>query len=118
MAKIKDIISKLDTVNPINNPSPKDKVDNGFLAGVQRKLDAAYKLQDELDKMKDNLGATRDSLIEYVQPLNELDERPVKQLEIDQILNELDAVNESLMGQEREILPKSQDIGELEKEVM
>jgi peptidoglycan hydrolase CwlO-like protein len=30
--KVKDIIQKLDTVNPINNPSPSDRVDNGFLA--------------------------------------------------------------------------------------
>jgi predicted component of type VI protein secretion system len=28
--------------------------------------------------MKENLGATRDTLIDVVQPLNELDEREVK----------------------------------------
>lgn len=44
--KVKDIIARLDTVNPINNPSPKDKIDNGFLKDVQEKLEAAYQLQD------------------------------------------------------------------------
>jgi len=39
---VADIIAKLDTVNPINNPSPADKIDSGFLAEVQAKLDAAH----------------------------------------------------------------------------
>lgn len=94
MASIKDIIQKLDTVNPINNPSPSDRVDNGFLATVQRKLDTAHRLEDDLITMKENLSATRDHLIEVVQPLNELDEREVKQPEIDGILNALDQLNE------------------------
>lgn len=115
---VADIIAKLDTVNPINNPSPADKIDSGFLAEVQAKLDAAHQLEDEILAMKENLSATRDNLIEVVQPLNELDEREVKQPEIDGILNALDAVNESLMGQEREILPKSAEIQDLEKDVL
>jgi hypothetical protein len=88
------------------------------LADVQKKIDAAYKLQDDLESMKENLGATRDTLIDVVQPLNELDEREVKQPEIDHILNALGKINTSLMVQVKEIMPKNQEIGELEIELM
>ena len=67
-----------------------DKADNVFLRDVKDKLDQANSLIEDLDNKKEKLSVTRDNLIEFVQPLNELDEREVKQPEIDSILSDLD----------------------------
>lgn len=56
--------------------------------------------------MKDNLGKGHTSLINMVQPLNELGEREVKQPEIDDILKKLNNMNKDLNAMQRDIQPK------------
>jgi len=66
----------------------------------------AYKLQDQLEGMKDDLGKSHNSLINVVEPLNELGERQVKKVEIDEILKKLNNMNKDLNQLERDILPR------------
>lgn len=63
--------------------------------------------------MKDNLAKAHSSLINLVQPLNELGEREVKKPEIDEILKKLNNMNKDLNAMERDILPKRQAIQSL-----
>jgi len=63
--------------------------------------------------MKDNLAKAHTSLINMVQPLNELGEREVKKPEIDDILKKLNNMNKDLNAMERDILPKRQAIQSL-----
>lgn len=117
LTNLGDIIGRLDSVNPINNPTPSGKENSAFLNEIQDKLDLANNLRDELEKMQEKLSATRDKMINHVQPLNDLNEREVTRPEIEEILKSLDSINDNLMNQERDILPKSQDIDDLEKDV-
>ena len=43
---MKQIISRLDTVNPVNNPTVPGKDNTKFYKEMGPKLDLAYKLQD------------------------------------------------------------------------
>ena len=46
--------------------------------------------------MKDELAKAHTNLINMVEPLNELGERQVKKVEIDEILKKLNAMNKDL----------------------
>ena len=70
------------------------------------KLDKAYKLQDQLEQMKDDLAKAHNNLINVVEPLNELGEREVKKQEIDDILNKLNSIGRDLNQAEKDIVPK------------
>ena len=66
IAKLDDIIARLDSVNPINNPTPAGKDNADFLDDVSNQLDKAHALRDDLEKMRERLGNTRDKLINIV----------------------------------------------------
>lgn len=91
-----EVVKKLETVNPIVNPTPAGTDNGNFLAEVSKKLDRAHKLREEAEAGRGRLRATRDKLINIVQPLNELEEREVKEPELAAILKALDAINEDL----------------------
>mmetsp|Transcript_21886 Transcript_21886/g.33965 ORF Transcript_21886/g.33965 Transcript_21886/m.33965 type:complete len:500 (-) Transcript_21886:2632-4131(-) len=115
--KVEDILTRLETVNPLENPSPSDKDNKEFLELVQAKVAEGNELRDDLEKKRENLSNTRDKLINHVQPLNELGEREVKKPEIEEILKGLDTINDELRAQERDLVPKSQQIEDLDQEV-
>jgi hypothetical protein len=46
LEKMKQIITRLDTVNPVNNPTVPGKDNTKFYKELGPKLDLAYKLQD------------------------------------------------------------------------
>ena len=46
LQKMKQIINRLDTVNPVNNPTVPGKDNTKFYKVLGPKLDLAYKLQD------------------------------------------------------------------------
>ena len=46
LEKMKQIINRLDTVNPVNNPTVPGKDNTKFYKELGPKLDLAYKLQD------------------------------------------------------------------------
>ena len=102
---MKGIIARLDTVNPVNNPTVPGKDNSKFYKEMGPKLDQAYKLQDDLEAMKEDLGKTHDGLINTVQPLNEVGEREVKKPEFDEILKKLHGYNKDLNARERDIMP-------------
>lgn len=93
---MKHIIGRLDTVNPVNNPTVPGKDNQKFYKELGPKLDKAYKLQDELEAMKEDLAKAHNNLINLVEPLNELGEREVKKPEIDEILKKLSLMNKNL----------------------
>lgn len=100
----------MDTVNPVNNPTVPGKDNAKFYKELGPKLDLAYKLQEQLEGMKEDLGKAHNNLINMVEPLNELGERQVKKPEIDEILKKLNNMNKELNQMERDILPKKKDI--------
>jgi hypothetical protein len=93
-----EIVKKLESVNPIVNPTPAGTDNGSFLAQVSKMLDRAHKLRAEAEAGRGRLRATRDKLINIVQPLNELEEREVKEPELAAILKALDTINEDLMN--------------------
>lgn len=52
LEKLENIIQRLDTVNPINNPTPQGEDNARFLDEVSKKLDEANGLRDDLEKAK------------------------------------------------------------------
>jgi len=58
LEKINVIIARLETVNPINNPSIPGKDNSKFLKDVSAKLDTANKLRDDLELMQEQMNKT------------------------------------------------------------
>ena len=96
LEKMKHIIARLDTVNPVNNPTSPGKDNQKFFKELSPKLDKAYKLQDELEGIKEDLAKAHNNMINLVEPLNALGEREVKKPEIDEILKKLNHMNKNL----------------------
>lgn len=94
----------------MNNPTVPGKDNAKFYKELGPKLDLAYKLQEQLEAMKEELGKAHNNLINMVEPLNELGERQVKKPEIDEILKKLNNMNKELNQMERDIGPKKKDI--------
>lgn len=110
---MKQIIARLDTVNPVNNPTVPGKENSKFYHEMAPKLDLAYELQGDLEAMKNDLSKAHNDLINMVQPLNELGEREVKKPEIEDILRRLKGINKDMNERERDIGPKKQAINAL-----
>jgi len=91
--KVNAIIARLETVNPINNPSIPGKDNAKFLKDVSAKLDAANKFRDDLEAMQERMNKTKDDMDNMIDPLNELADRVVPKDEIDDILKDLRAMN-------------------------
>lgn len=98
LEKINAIIGRLETVNPINNPSIPGQDNSKFLKDVSAKLDAANKLRDDLEAIQEDLRKSRDDMDNLIDPLNELADRVVPKEEIDDILKDLSSLNKDLTG--------------------
>lgn len=103
--KVNEVLQRLETVNPIDNPTSEGVDNSQFLEEVHEKLAEANKLRDKLEGKQDDLAKARDSLINTVQPLNELGDREVLQAEVDRILEALKALNAGLLDKQRDLLP-------------
>ena len=110
LEKVNAIIARLETVNPINNPSIPGKDNSKFLKDVSAKLDEANKYRDDLEAMQEKMNKTKDDMDNMIDPLNELADRVVPKDEIDDILKDLQAMNKDLNGTQRDILPLKQGI--------
>ena len=74
-------------------------------------------MRDKTLAMSRNLLNTKDRLLNTVQPLNELQEREVKDPEIIKILNSLHEINSELADYEKQVTPGIKDAQFLEQEV-
>lgn len=67
--QVEKILKKLDSVNPINNPSSANEVNQEFLKEISEKIDETNSIKDELERQKEQFSAFIDSIDKAMQTI-------------------------------------------------
>lgn len=100
--------------NPINSSGATSSQPNqDFLDDISDKIDRTNELLDGLQKLKEDNEQISENIAAACLPLGEVKEREVLNLELEAILETLNAVNTDLSAAEADVGPKSSEAATL-----